>query len=110
MNFEEIISIILNAICTIIIFFLYWLQKNKFKNTGPSVINKMIEDEYKRWYLYNSAYITSKDFSIHGFNKILYEFKIRLLRKGFKKNILKNIFLFYRKLIIVGIFQYIIYY
>lgn len=85
MVFEDIFSIFINVLYVSIVLILYILQMNKFKKTGNSVTNRLVEDKYKKWYFENSSLITSKDLSIHGFNKILYEFKGDLIRAGFKK-------------------------
>ena len=85
MSFEDIFSVFINILYIIIILILYILQTNKFTKTGNSVINRLVEDKYKKWYFENSFLITSKDLSIHGFNKILNEFKDNLILAGFKK-------------------------
>lgn len=85
MVFEDNFSIFINVLYVSIVLILYILQMNKFKKTGNSVINRLVEDKYKKWFFENSFLITSKDLSIHGFNKLLYELKGNLIRAGFKK-------------------------
>ena len=64
-------------------YFLY--KKNKYRSTGNSVLNKLIEKKYRKWFINNHMTIEDNRFSVYEYNKLLYQLKEELGKIGIRK-------------------------
>ena len=76
---------LINFISIMAILGYYFWEKNRFKKEGSSVINKLIEREYKRWYKMNSEAIKSNKITVFELNELLIDLKKSLEAKGIRK-------------------------
>ena len=85
MKFDILLPQLINFASIIVILGYYFWEKNKFKKEGNSVLNRLVEREYKKWYKRNSESIKYNKITVYELNKLLYELKIKLEEKGIDK-------------------------
>ena len=85
MTFQEYFIVFINfaSFVGIIAYFLF--KKNKYRGTGNSVLNKLIEKKYRKWFIDNNGTIEDTRFSVYEFNKLLYQLKEELEKIGVRK-------------------------
>lgn len=85
MTFQEFFIVFINfaSFVGIIAYFLF--KKNKYRGTGNSVLNKLIEKKYRKWFIDNNGTIEDTRFSVYEFNKLLYQLKEELEKIGVRK-------------------------
>ena len=85
MFFDKFTPQLINFISIMAILGYYFWEKNRFKKEGSSVLNKLIEREYKRWYKMNSEAIKSNKITVFELNRLLLDLKKSLEDKGIRK-------------------------
>lgn len=85
MIFDILLPQLINFASIVVILGYYFWEKNKFKKEGNSVLNRLVEREYKKWYKRNSESIKYNKITVYELNKLLYELKIKLEEKGINK-------------------------
>lgn len=85
MIFDILLPQLINFASILVILGYYFWEKNKFKKEGNSVLNRLVEREYKKWYKRNSESIKYNKITVYELNKLLYELKIKLEEKGINK-------------------------
>ena len=85
MKFDILLPQLINFASIVVILGYYFWEKNKFKKEGNSVLNRLVEREYKKWYKRNSESIKYNKITVYELNKLLYELKIKLEEKGIDK-------------------------
>lgn len=85
MTFQDYFIVFINfaSFVGIIAYFLF--KKNKYRGTGNSVLNKLIEKKYRKWFIDNNGTIEDTRFSVYEFNKLLYQLKEELEKIGVRK-------------------------
>lgn len=90
MKFQDYFIAFMNfaSFIAIVSYFLY--KKKRYRSTGNSVLNKLIEKKYKKWFINNRVTIEDNRFSVYEFNKLLYQLKEELGKIGIRKEHLSD--------------------